>query len=147
MTLIKLLSSGLVGSIIRFTIFFQKNSFIDGTWSAVDLVIWTQLETGTYLMSACLMTYRPLLERVGRQRLFRKSWHSEHSAVNVDQNRNHYSANIALQPRPQKGRTGFLPLGGDSSADSQILVTTDIQVAHKNKNQDSRLDPHCCHAV
>lgn len=132
---------------MRFTIFFQNNSFVDGTWSAVHLVIWTQLETGTYLMSACIMTYRPLLERVGRQRLFTKSSHSMRSTPLDGENGNRHSVNVALQPRAQKTRTGFIPLGGDSGADSQILVTTHIQVAHKDSSKDPRLDAHCSNSV
>lgn len=56
--------SGLITSIVRFAAFFKNNSFIDGTWAAVDLIIWTQIKTGFYLISACLPTYRPLLDRI-----------------------------------------------------------------------------------
>lgn len=52
-------------SIIRFHTFFENNSFVDGTFTAVELLIWTQVEAGTYLISACLPTFKPLLERVG----------------------------------------------------------------------------------
>ncbi|KAJ4355910.1 uncharacterized protein N0V89_003935 [Didymosphaeria variabile] len=63
-------SLGLVASILRFHTFFVTNSFTDGTYDAVELIIWTVAEPGIYLISACLLTYRPLLERVGRSRLF-----------------------------------------------------------------------------
>ncbi|KAF5855134.1 hypothetical protein ETB97_009845 [Aspergillus alliaceus] len=63
-------SLGLVTSIMRFQIFFRNNAFIDGTWTAVDLVMWTQVETGMYLISACLPTYRPLLEHFGVKGVF-----------------------------------------------------------------------------
>ncbi|KAE8368547.1 hypothetical protein BDV27DRAFT_40174 [Aspergillus caelatus] len=62
-------SIGLVTSIMRFQIFFRNNAFSDGTWVAVELIIWTQVETGVYLISACLPTYRPLLEQVGSSRI------------------------------------------------------------------------------
>lgn len=55
--------SGLVTSIVRFITFFRSNSFIDGSFAAIDLAIWAQTETGIYLIFACLMTYRSLLER------------------------------------------------------------------------------------
>ncbi|KNG88224.1 hypothetical protein ANOM_004573 [Aspergillus nomiae NRRL 13137] len=65
-------SIGLVTSVIRFQIFFRNNAFLDGTWVAVELIIWTQVETGVYLISACLPTYRPLLEHVGSSRIVSK---------------------------------------------------------------------------
>ena len=58
---------GLVTSIVRFTTFFTHNSFIDPSFSAVDLIIWTEIEVGVYLISACMLTYRPLLERIGHK--------------------------------------------------------------------------------
>jgi len=64
-------SFGLVTSIIRFTTFFQNNSFTDGTYSAVALLTWTQVEAGVYLVSACLPTYKPLLERIGTNTISR----------------------------------------------------------------------------
>lgn len=54
---------------MRFQIFFRNNAFLDGTWVAVELIIWTQVETGVYLISACLPTYRPLIEHVGSSRI------------------------------------------------------------------------------
>lgn len=37
---------------------------VDGTWSASDLLIWTVVESGTYLIAACLPLYRPLMRRI-----------------------------------------------------------------------------------
>ncbi|KAK8104508.1 uncharacterized protein PG998_011541 [Apiospora kogelbergensis] len=58
-------SSGLVASILRFWAFSNTNSFIDATYNAVELIIWTVVEPGIYLLSACMLMYRPLLEKVG----------------------------------------------------------------------------------
>lgn len=58
------MTSGLVSSIVRFVTFSNNNSFIDATWNAVDLIIWTIAEPGIYLVAACLMTYRPLLDKL-----------------------------------------------------------------------------------
>ena len=52
--------SGLVSSIVRFTIFFQNEAFVDGTWKSVDLMTWTLIEPGIYLIAACLPNLRPL---------------------------------------------------------------------------------------
>lgn len=56
-------NSGLVASILRFVTFANNNSFVDATYAAVELCIWTIAEPGTYLISACLLTYRPLLDK------------------------------------------------------------------------------------
>lgn len=56
---------GLVTSILRFQMFFENNTFTDGTYKAVELLILTQAEPGAYLIAACLPTYRPLLEKLG----------------------------------------------------------------------------------
>jgi hypothetical protein len=54
---------------LRFSGFFNTNSFVDSTWAAVELIIWTEVEPGVCLICACLPIYRPLLERMGIGRL------------------------------------------------------------------------------
>ena len=124
------LRSGLITSIVRFTTFFQQNSFQDGTWSAVDLIIWTQIEGGVYLISACLMTYRPLLERMGRGKLLSKLTHSLTSSKRFrSSSSRRQSVSIPLTPHPAADSHDFQRLEPDIAADSQILVTTNIDVA------------------
>ncbi|TVY81810.1 hypothetical protein LSUE1_G002993 [Lachnellula suecica] len=53
---------GLVSSIARFAVNLSTKSN-DGTWEASQLLIFIQLEPGCYLISACLPTLRPLLDR------------------------------------------------------------------------------------
>ncbi|KAJ5624536.1 hypothetical protein N7510_000845 [Penicillium lagena] len=55
---------GLVTSIMRFVIFYQGNAVTDGTWSSTDLMSWSVAEPDIYLISACLPTLRPLLNRL-----------------------------------------------------------------------------------
>ena len=64
----------MITSIIRFTTFFRA-SYVDGTFSAVDLLIWTQVETGVYLISACLPTYKPLFNLVKNSPMVSKITH------------------------------------------------------------------------
>lgn len=45
---------------IRFATFFGQDAEKDGTYSAPTLLIWIVCETGTYLIAACLPSYRPL---------------------------------------------------------------------------------------
>jgi hypothetical protein len=54
---------------LRFSGFFNTNSFVDSTWAAVELIIWTEVEPGVCLICACLPIYRPLLERMDIGRL------------------------------------------------------------------------------
>ncbi|EED20662.1 integral membrane protein [Talaromyces stipitatus ATCC 10500] len=51
-------SLGLTTSILRFAYFYQEVSMTDYSWNAINLMIITQAETGTYLICSCLPTYR-----------------------------------------------------------------------------------------
>jgi len=57
--------SGLITSVLRFAAFYRKSSFLDPNYNAVELIIWTVCEPGVYLIAACLMMYRPLLDKLG----------------------------------------------------------------------------------
>ena len=127
--------SGLITSIVRFTTFFQHNSFSDGTWSAVDLIIWTQVEPGVYLISACLMTYRPLLERIGRKGLLGKLTRNSNSGKTFDSNdTREHGDGIALRPRVDPDTHGFHRLGNDFGVDPGIVITTNIHVGNGAKD-------------
>ncbi|WQF78866.1 hypothetical protein CDEST_03880 [Colletotrichum destructivum] len=54
-------SFGVVASIIRAYIFFQTSAFTDRTWASVGLVGWSIIETGTYIIAACLPHLRPMI--------------------------------------------------------------------------------------
>jgi hypothetical protein len=62
--MLTLRTRGLAASIVRFVTFTSSNYLSDIPYVAVDLLSWTLAEPGIYLMSACLITYRPLLERL-----------------------------------------------------------------------------------
>lgn len=137
--------SGLVTSILRFHTFFVTNSFTDGTYDAVELIIWTITEPGIYLISACLLTYRPLLERLGKSRWFGSLKSSMQGSQKTSYAKNRgadserRSGNVPLRPL-NKGSMGFTELhdeeyGGDvqigrSSSDFGKDHATDKQVRH-----------------
>lgn len=53
--------SGLITSIVRFYEFYATNAEVDGTWSGATLDIWSAVEPGIYLITACIPSYRPLI--------------------------------------------------------------------------------------
>ncbi|KAF4635271.1 hypothetical protein G7Y89_g2823 [Cudoniella acicularis] len=53
-------SLGLITAILRFHGFFSDDATVDAEWAASPLIVWTIIETGTYLIAACLPTFRPL---------------------------------------------------------------------------------------
>ena len=57
---------GLIASIFRFTTFFQNNAISDGTFASVDLMSWTIIEPGIYLVASCLPPLRPLIHRIAK---------------------------------------------------------------------------------
>lgn len=99
----------MITSIIRFTTFFQNNSFVDGTFSAVDLLIWTQVETGVYLISACLPTYKPLFNFVKNSPMVSKIMHR--TVPNFTKAGNGYAKNFSgSQHRMGHSSTSEIPL-------------------------------------
>ncbi|ORY66099.1 uncharacterized protein BCR38DRAFT_456740 [Pseudomassariella vexata] len=54
-------SFGVVASIIRAKTFFQTSAFSDRTFASVELVGWSIIETGTYIIATCLPHLRPLI--------------------------------------------------------------------------------------
>lgn len=129
-----MLPSGLITSIIRFTTFFRKNSFEDSTWNAVDLVIWTQIEADVYLISACLMTWKPLLERIGRNTVVAKALTRKSASNSADAS----SGSILMGNRSARG---FHQLGDNKGHGSLagIQVTTSVQIRNHDL-EDQRSD-------
>ncbi|KAL0940005.1 uncharacterized protein CTRU02_206615 [Colletotrichum truncatum] len=54
-------SFGVVASIIRAVTFFGTAAFTDRTWASVALVGWSIVETGTYIIAACLPHLKPMI--------------------------------------------------------------------------------------
>lgn len=75
MSRVKLTSenSGIITSILRFIAFYNKSSFTDATYNATTLILWTVCEPGVYLIAACLLVYRPLLDKLGIPMITNKS--------------------------------------------------------------------------
>ncbi|CRG91967.1 hypothetical protein PISL3812_09021 [Talaromyces islandicus] len=57
-------SLGLIFSALRFWITYKVNNSDDQTYVSAQLLVWTELEVGCYLISACLLILRPLIERI-----------------------------------------------------------------------------------
>ncbi|KAF3003828.1 hypothetical protein G7054_g5470 [Neopestalotiopsis clavispora] len=129
---------GLITSILRFVAFYNKSSFIDPTYSGVELIIWTVCEPGVYLIAACLVVYRPLLEKVG-------IIPSRTSVVNSDQTpwamRGHSyapdsgkraSKSVGSRTIAGSGDGSFVQLEDSDERplrNSRIRATTDIEMA------------------
>lgn len=57
-------NSGLIFSALRFWITYSINNSDDQTYVSAQLLVWSELEAGCYLISACLLILRPLIERI-----------------------------------------------------------------------------------
>ncbi|QKX54259.1 uncharacterized protein TRUGW13939_01344 [Talaromyces rugulosus] len=57
-------SLGLVFSALRFWVTYSINNSDDQTYVSAELLVWSELEVGCYLISACLLILRPLIERI-----------------------------------------------------------------------------------
>ncbi|KAI4633625.1 uncharacterized protein J4E92_004445 [Alternaria infectoria] len=84
-------SVGIVASIIRTVVFAQTlaeaGPLTDVTWNHVALINWTMIEPGMYLLSACALSFKPLL------RMFAKALHLQgfvtHTKSTVGVTRSH----------------------------------------------------------
>ena len=127
-------SIGLIASIFRFTTFFRNNAISDGTFASVELMSWTIIEPGIYLMAACLPTLRPIFQRLFKDRSLSHpstEWTPKYSDGSGERS----TANIKLEgrgkPRSESNRPwpGFHRLAdgresvGNSSEDERSLVS------------------------
>jgi len=55
-------SVGMFASIYRFSVVLTTDPFRDRTWVAVSLIGWSIVESGMYLIAACLPLLRPVIE-------------------------------------------------------------------------------------
>ncbi|KAF2877639.1 hypothetical protein BDV95DRAFT_154064 [Massariosphaeria phaeospora] len=129
-------SFGLATSIIRFTTFVRTSSFDDTTYDNVDLVIWTVTEPGIYLISACLMTYRPLLERLGRSRPMNSLKTSMNRSRGLK--RTGYSDG---QRSERETRSGSIPLKTIDKSNMGFTQLADEESGSKSVNGSPDLDP------
>lgn len=91
---------GLISSVLRFISFSSNNSFIDPTWHAVELIVWTIAEPGIYLIAACLMTYRPLIDRFGTKIRAKTSQRATSSGASLATIGSKKPAAPTRQPKP-----------------------------------------------
>lgn len=81
------------------------------------------------------MTYRPLLERIGRKGLLRRlTRHSNTGKAFVSEDTREHGDDIALRSRAGPGTHGFHWLGNDFGVDPGIVVTTNIHVGSGAKD-------------
>ncbi|KAI0173509.1 putative alpha-xylosidase [Hypoxylon sp. FL1284] len=132
-------SVGLLASILRFMSFYNTNSFIDGTFHAVELIIWTIVEPGMYLISACLLVFRPLLEKANFKifaniKSYIASSRSKAASSRVTEtshgdHRKSSGGRVSIIRAIRRPNDGFHQLGDIESDPSgrQITITTNIQ--------------------
>ncbi|KAI0164068.1 hypothetical protein GGR57DRAFT_274022 [Xylariaceae sp. FL1272] len=132
-------SVGLLASILRFISFYNTNSFSDATFNADELIIWTIAEPGIYLISACLLVLRPLLEKfktgistkLGTYAGTTAKSRATSDSHDLDTFEGNNRMNIALVSTG--GHGGFIQLSDTEddtktrSSEQHIKVTTDIE--------------------
>ncbi|PQE21091.1 integral membrane protein [Rutstroemia sp. NJR-2017a WRK4] len=106
-------SSGLATSVLRFVSFARQSLFPDTSWAAVDLALYTILETSMYIIAACLPACRPLFNtlRHGVSRENRPE--STHNDARDD---------IELQQGEMEWNAGVEAAAGSSSGGSASIA-------------------------
>jgi hypothetical protein len=154
--------SGIIASVIRTVVFAQTlaeaGPLTDVTWNHVSLVNWTMIEPGMYLLSACALSFRPLL------RSFAKALHLQgfmtHTRPTVGGTKSHVKKSFTpTQTQPEGFELGhirnvsefgkFHRLSDDmrsSSTDGndetkiEVIVTKGIQIKSERRVGDERWD-------
>ncbi|KAI0964903.1 hypothetical protein F4678DRAFT_454627 [Xylaria arbuscula] len=138
-------SIGLITSIFRFVAFYNRDTMIDPTFHAVEPIIWTSCEPGVYLIAACLLVYRPLVEKLascvtGRNKELSKSNSTPRGLIRFREGTSGQiddRVNIGLHTI---GGTPFRRLRDEDSPrilqtkNSDIMVKTDVDVTRQNRN-------------
>ncbi|RAL07151.1 uncharacterized protein BO97DRAFT_326969, partial [Aspergillus homomorphus CBS 101889] len=57
-------SLGLIASLITLFEFSRTNAVSDSTWTGALLILWAIIETGMYLIAACMISYPPLIKYI-----------------------------------------------------------------------------------
>ncbi|KAI1212190.1 uncharacterized protein F4807DRAFT_361876 [Annulohypoxylon truncatum] len=125
-------SIGLIASILRFKAFHSTNSFTDATYNAVELIIWTIAEPGIYLISACMLVYRPVLEKLyARYSRSRGKLTSASTGQGAQASGDSYKLGRIMDKstdtRVSRRTNGFERLWEDEN-DSQIISRADCQL-------------------
>ncbi|KAF6229653.1 hypothetical protein HO173_011299 [Letharia columbiana] len=143
-------SVGLITSIFCFATFFRNDAITDSTFSSVELMSWTIIKPGIYLIAACLPALGPLAQRIFKDSLLTRlstTWMPkygdrfyERSTVNIKLEK-HRSVRSEVH-RPQQcfhrltdGRESI----GKSSGDERSLVDN-YGSARDNVSQFARND-------
>ncbi|KAI1812805.1 putative alpha-xylosidase [Poronia punctata] len=131
-------SIGLITSVLRFIAFYNKNSFKDSTYNAVELIIWTVCEPGVYLIAACLPICRPLVDKLGISTIARGTRNRNSGA----------SAGIVRQKgggSDEDRNVGLTTIGGSSfqrlhdsgngsdRGSKDVMVTTDVDISWEER--------------
>lgn len=91
-------SFGIVSSIIRAVTFFSTAAFADRTFASVALVGWSVIETGTYIITNCLASLKPLATYYAPAWLKRALHSTVHSVAK-------YTSSAGTGSRPGGGGT------------------------------------------
>ena len=59
-----IVSSGIVTSIIRISLFFTTDLFADPTYNCITTMTWTTVEPCVYLIAACMPSIRPMKKQL-----------------------------------------------------------------------------------
>lgn len=54
----------MVAAIVRLVVTTSVTTLTDGTWASADIITWSQVECGCYLVASCLPTYRPFFNEI-----------------------------------------------------------------------------------
>ncbi|KAM3065379.1 hypothetical protein ACMFMG_011497 [Clarireedia jacksonii] len=136
---------GLITSILRFSIFIKINDTEDRTFIAPQLLVWTLLEPGCYLICACLLMCRPLLELLANSRIvqgFKGCAGIEHARASTPNTRGPAKDGSTIQMRHQKLQSGIQDQGFhrlddyDETNRTRLAINVQREFGRKDEEQN-----------
>lgn len=151
-------SSGIVASIIRTIVFSTTDPIKDVTYTHVELVNWTIIEPGLYLLAACALSFKPLFRMVAkalhldaiithsRSAIGRHTSKSNHTA------KSHVDIHLETMKSAQSGGFTKLHAGLDrpdedalvKDVGGMIMVTTTLEMDVESRRESDEYELRDC---
>ncbi|PYH92142.1 hypothetical protein BO71DRAFT_357940 [Aspergillus ellipticus CBS 707.79] len=123
-------SLGFIFGIICWVEYFITDAIADKTWSAVDIFIWSIVESGSYLIAACLLSYHPLMNLIWRRVRGTFTSKSEESSLRPSKDISGNQSSTRFGTNASQDGGGFVRLG-----DEECLALVDT--AHPERGRGS----------
>ena len=108
-------TSVVVASILRLTLIFAED-LTDATWGLVNAFTWSNIEVHIAVLSACLPTFRPLIQAIFPSSMTSGRGYTKNSygTSNVSRSRGDHTDTIGLRDQGESGHYAYAAGKGEN---------------------------------